>query len=58
MVFFPEAVPAPGTVARRSTSRRPTNAALRTREHLAQQELENFIEGVKRNRHGRRDALP
>ena len=45
------------TVARRSTPRRPTNAALRTREHLAQHEVEKLIEVVKRNRHGRRDAL-
>jgi hypothetical protein len=35
------------TVARRSTPRRPTNAALPTREHLAQQELEKLIELVK-----------
>jgi integrase len=45
------------TLARRSTPRRPTNAALRTREHLAQHEVEKLIEVVKRNRHGRRDAL-
>src|SRR5271169_2527248 len=42
------------TVARHSTPRRPTNAALRTREHLAQHELEKLIEVVKRNRHGRK----
>jgi hypothetical protein len=36
----------------------PTNAALPTREHLAQHELEKHIEVVKRNRHGgRRDAF-
>ena len=45
------------TVARRLTPRRPTNAALRVREHLAQHEVEKLIEVVKRNRHGRRDAL-
>jgi hypothetical protein len=45
------------TVARRSTPRRLTNAAMPTREHLAQHELEKLIEMVKRNRPGRRDAF-
>jgi hypothetical protein len=45
------------TVARRSIPRRPTNAALLIREHLAQHELEKLIDMVKRNRHGRRDAF-
>jgi hypothetical protein len=34
-----------------------TNAALPTREDLAQHEVEKLIEVVKRNRHGRRDAF-
>jgi len=45
------------TVARRSTPRQSMNAALPTRERLAQHELEKLIEVVKRNRHGRRDAF-
>jgi hypothetical protein len=33
----------------------PTNAALPTRERLAQHEVEKLVEMVKRNRRGRRE---
>jgi integrase len=45
------------TVPRRTTRGRLTNAALRTREHLAEHEVERLVEAARRNRHGRRDAL-
>ena len=37
--------------------RRAPNAQLRTREHLAADEVDKLIETVKQNRHGHRDAL-
>ena len=39
------------------TSRRAPNAELRTREHLAADEVEKIIEAVRQNRHSHRDAL-
>jgi type 1 fimbriae regulatory protein FimB/type 1 fimbriae regulatory protein FimE len=41
----------------RTTRGRQTNAALRTREHLAEHEVERLIAVAKGNRYGRRDAL-
>ena len=38
-------------------ARRPKNAELRTREHLATHEVEALIATAKGNRHGQRDAL-
>ena len=39
------------------TPRRAPNARLRTREHLAADEVEKLIEAVRQNRYGHRDAL-
>jgi type 1 fimbriae regulatory protein FimB/type 1 fimbriae regulatory protein FimE len=35
---------------------RPPNAALRTREHLAESEVERLIDSARKNRHGHRDS--
>lgn len=48
---------APNTENRTGGPRRPTNAELRTREHLTPDEAESLIEGAKKNRHGQRDSL-
>jgi integrase len=48
---------APSTVNCTVTPRRPSNAELRTREHLTPDEVERLIEAAKTNRHGHRDAL-
>jgi len=40
-----------------ATPRRPSNAELRTREHLTEAEVEQLIEAAKANRWGCRDAL-
>jgi integrase len=40
-----------------ATPRRAPNARLRTREHLAADEVEKLIEAVRQNRYGHRDAL-
>jgi type 1 fimbriae regulatory protein FimB/type 1 fimbriae regulatory protein FimE len=45
---------APRTVNCTVTPRRPTNAELRTREHLTPDEVEQLIEAAKANRHGHR----
>lgn len=47
----------PTTEKRTVTPRRPTNAEVRTREHLTPDEVEQLIEAAKGNRHGHRDAL-
>jgi integrase len=47
----------PATENRTVTPQRPTNAQLRTREHLTADEVERLIEAAKANRHGYRDAL-
>ena len=40
-----------------ATPRRPSNAELRTREHLTEAEVEQLIDAAKANRWGCRDAL-
>jgi integrase len=47
----------PATENRTVTPRRPSNAELRTREHLTADEVDKLIEAAKANRHGHRDAL-
>jgi integrase len=47
---------APATVKRTITPRRLPNAALRTREHLTEGEVERLMAVAKRNRWGHRDA--
>jgi type 1 fimbriae regulatory protein FimB/type 1 fimbriae regulatory protein FimE len=42
---------------RRRSRGRPKNAALRTREHLTNHEVEKLMDAAKGNRRGRRDAL-
>ena len=46
----------PATVNRTVPPRRRPNAALRTREHLTEAEVERLIAAAKTNRHGHRDA--
>jgi integrase len=48
---------APTTENRTVTPRRSKNGALRTREHLTIDEVEQLIEAARTNRHGHRDAL-
>jgi integrase len=47
----------PSTENRTVTPTRPTNADLRTREHLTADEVDQLIEAAKANRHGHRDGL-
>jgi integrase len=48
---------APTTENRTVALRRPRNGALRTREHLTIDEVEQLIGAAKNNRYGHRDAL-
>ena len=41
---------------KRQTPRRKPNAALRTREHLTEREVEKLIEAARSNRNGQRDS--
>jgi integrase len=44
------------TTVRTAMPRRRPNAALRTREHLTEAEVERLIAAARKNRHGQRDA--
>jgi integrase len=47
----------PSTVNRKVAPRRPTNASLRTREHLTEGEVDRLISAARTGRYGLRDNL-
>jgi integrase len=51
------AIPSTTRFSRKATSRRKSNRAYRTREHLTEREVGKLLVALKRNRHGHRDWL-